>query len=69
MIKLKLMAILALLFVIHTNAQENVAWKFKTANRIYSSPIINESYIYFGVIFLNSSFSSSVILPLQSVLV
>ena len=30
------------------DAQENVQWKFKTNDRVYSSPIIDGNFIYFG---------------------
>lgn len=42
--------VIAFIFAINftTTAQENVLWKFKTENRVYSSPIIDNDFIYFG---------------------
>ena len=46
----KLTFVVAFIFAIHctSSAQENVLWKFKTENRVYSSPIIDTDFIYFG---------------------
>ena len=46
--KIAIILLSILSFHLIAYAQDNVLWKFKTNDRVYSSPLIDESMVYFG---------------------